>query len=435
MRLFPRTESHIRGVAVIMVMLMMALIIAFTSGAALLTKQNYTNSVHQEKVLQARYAVKAGAATALRELTHDPTWAPTQAAPYHEMLDPAHGIGFDVWLEAANVSSDTPITTPDGDILHKGQAVIRITPIVNGEKMLSSFAGGENKVLLYRPPVLFDHAIFGTDTTEPLNLAPSSSYILSYDSNSGPPPSSPSGAISPINTSATVRSLTGLAGRSTSILGEVEVPTGGPVSFTTGSASSGISRNDDLFQMPVFDVPLGSEPMAVPPGTTGILPPGIYTTCTVSPGTTLQLEYGGVYVFFQDLTLEGNARVTGHGDPATAGPILVYAHDVLLGNGAQLNIPTTPGEAPKPENFQFYGCSMYGCSQPTLWLGQNSKASMVAGLGTGNFWMDNNSTLYGGVLTTGARISDNTTIYYDLALKGKLQPGASQWALVSQGDH
>ena len=191
MKLFPKTENKARGVAVIMVMLMMALVLAFTSGAALLTKQNYTNSLHQEKVLQARYAVKAGAATALRELTHDPTWAPTQSSPYHEMLDAAHGIGFDVWLEAANVSSDTPITTPDGDTLQKGQAVIRITPIVGGQKMLSSFAGGENKVLLYRPPVLFDDAIFCTDTSEPLNLGNSASNILSYDSNSGPPPASP----------------------------------------------------------------------------------------------------------------------------------------------------------------------------------------------------------------------------------------------------
>ena len=94
-----------------------------------LTYQNFTNASGRERTLQARYAFRAGVATAMAKLTADPSWCPVEGSEYVEYLDAHQAVGFKVWLEGINLDSDAPLTTSSGCTLVRGQAAIRVVPL------------------------------------------------------------------------------------------------------------------------------------------------------------------------------------------------------------------------------------------------------------------------------------------------------------------
>lgn len=431
------TPKPTRGVAVVVVMLMVLLILSFTGAAGLLTKQNYTDTAHREKLMQARYLARAGSATAMHELTMDPTWAPSQAFPYKKILNTDLGLGFDIWLDGVNHNSATAVTTPSGEVLQRGQATVQVVPVVGGVRMNSAFAGGEQIIRLLKPPTFFDHALFSAHPGETLFLANTASTIMSYDSSIGPPPADVVNAIAPVNTSATVRGLQNIKGQGTTILGHAVLPSGSSLFFSTGSATDPEVRLDEAYPMAQYDAPPGTSDLAVAPvpDGTGYLAPGAYTDLTVPAGNTLRLEYGGKYYFYDIVNLGDGVTVELQGDVAN-GPAQIYAHYLGVGNSCTLNVDvlslaTVP---PRPGLLQYYGTYQVGCAEPRLDIGQDCQVAMVSSIPNGRLLVDKGSTVYGSQIFRRAQIFDNTTFYYDLSLRGQPQNAECHWIVVGQSN-
>lgn len=430
-----RTRKRIGGVAVVVVLLMIVMIMSFTSAAGLLTKQNYTNAKYREKIMHARYLARAGAATAMHELTVEPEWGPTQAFPYKKTLNAAQGMGFDVWVEGVNADSDATVTTASGEILSKGQAIVHVVPVVDGQRMANAFAGGEQVIRLFKPSHSFDHALFAFHPAEQLKLAANNTFIMSYDSRVGPPPADPAGAAAPLNTSATVRSLQDLMAQGTAIYGHAELPTGSKLSFTNGFSTEPEVKVDEAYPVAQFDAPLGTKDLAVAPNldAVGFLPPGAYTDLTVPAGQTLRLEYGAKYYFFDNIYLGDNSRVELQGDIAN-GPTQIYAHMIQTAANCMINIPASPAAPPLPGMLQLYGINQVGCTETALDIGQNSTVAMVSALPNGRLTLNKNSVIYGSHMFRYGKLGDNSKFYYDLSLRGVLQEADRHWMVVGQSN-
>ena len=425
-----------RGVAVVVVLLMIVMIMSFTSAAGLLTKQNYTNAKHRERVLHARYLARAGVATAMHELTVNPAWAPTQAFPYKKILNASQGLGFDIWVEGVNADSDVPVTTASGEILNRAQAIVHVVPVVDGVRMANAFAGGERSIRLFKPPTTFDHALFTTHPAERLKLAANNTFIMSYDSTAGTaPPLDPALAVTPVNTSATVRSLHDVIGLGTALYGHAELPTGSQLSFTGGFATQGTIKVDEAYPVAMYDPPLGTKDTAVAPNPdgTGFLPPGAYTELTVPPGQTLRLQYGAKYYFFDNVFLGNNSRLELQGNAAD-GPTQIYAHMIQTGTDCVINMPASSAAAPLPGLLQFYGINQVGCIESALDLGQNATVAMVSALPNGRLTINKNSVIYGSHMFQHGTFGDNTRFYYDLSMKGLPQETDGHWMVVGQSN-
>lgn len=420
------------GVAIVVVMLMLLIVISFTAAAGVVSRQNYTNATHKERMLEAEYAFKAGLATAMERLAEQPAWNPSAATPTTETISDDGRVGFKLWLDGINRNSATPIMSASGLSLQRGQAAVRVIPIIDGQEILGGFGGIEATSFLVLPSVEFPHNILSPHPTEPLTFFWGNSALLSYDSNTpgGIPvfTGSPASPPSP-NRSASVRALSDIVLGPTQVFGEVILPTS--ASLTVGGGSYlAEQRLDSTVYNPHFAQPDPS--IALTP--TGVgnqsFTPGHYGVIFPGDNATIELQRGGTY-FFQEMYLGAANKIELTG-PASAGPCVIYTHTFWTGNNSEINMPA-PGSPPVPSDLQLYMTPEFGCEVLHLKLGDNSSAAMVAAGHSMRVTLYENAQLYGAVIAKYVELSDGAAIHYDQALLGIPMAGQPQWALVSQG--
>ena len=407
-------------------MLMVFLVIAITTASGLLTKQNYATGSYREKTLQAELAVKAGISTAMAKLTEDPLWSPTQANPYQEFLDANGDVGFEIWLDTNNETGTSPVTTSTGDDLQVGQVAVRVRALINGEPVASGFGGAEQLIVMERPPVEFDHALFKV-SEGPLNLNGSSTNILSYNSDTPIMPFPGLPATPPAaNQGASVRALDDLTMNSVTLSGDAILPTHSNLSATGGSYLSE-SRIDENY------LPRSFEHKGWLPGNTSaaLIPPGDYNEANIPNGATVSLVRGGTYYFSNHFSLGKNVTVTLSG-PATDGPVKVFAHTMLVDQNCAINLPSA-GQPPVPGDFQLYGIDQPGCASTVVELGDDLKAAMVMSGQNMNVNFGRDSIFFGAINADSFQLGTNLEFHYDEALRGQLFDVRTEWVLVSHG--
>ncbi|MCA9781216.1 MAG: hypothetical protein KC800_31060, partial [Candidatus Eremiobacteraeota bacterium] len=415
--------------------MMLLLVIGFTTAAGLITHQNYTNAAGRERVLQARYAVRSGLATAMDQLNTDPTWAPTQASPYEAYLDPQNEVGFRVWLEGINLDSDTPVASSSGEMLERGQAALKVIALINGREISTGFGGAERSVIMMRPPVKFDHNVF--DLASPILCdSPAGAVYLSYDSSAGVLPHT-AGAPPAANSNASVRSLEDLSmGGSTQVYGELVMSPNSTI-YNAGSYSS--LRVLDEMEVPLrFITPQGVNEDAPAPdqyiNADMSLAPGVYGDLYVTAGTTLTLERGGEYAFLGTvglIKLDAGARIVVDG--ATTDPCVIYSHGLFTGPNCRMNIPSAPGDPPRPAELQFYNVGWKGCDEFEIELGDGSEGAFVMAGDNARYYIRDNVKVFGALYGILMHVGGGTQFHYDSSLAGRILEGRSQWILINQG--
>ena len=435
-----------RGVAVVVVMLMVGLILSLTAAVGLLTQQNYTNAAFKERMLKAEFAYRAGLATALERLAEDPVWAPTEASPMTVMLTPEEEVGFRLWIDGINRDSTLPVTSTSGLSLTAGQAAVKVVPMIEGVDILSGFGGFEQTPILIQPQVKFEHNLINTDPNEGLHiggdLTPIQGILLSYNS-AGPSVSAPwAGSVGdPVplaHQKASVRSATDFNLQGVTLWGTAIIPELASFYAYDGGSSLGVQRENTLIDMPRFAVPDPTAPLISLGNGTQTVAPGSYRSFRVDDGAVLTLHRGGTYCF-EELGIGQGSELRLDG-PLTDGPCVIYSHGFWASQMAKLNVPS-PGAMPRPSDLQVYIVpteSCYGtgkpCDSSTVVLDPGTEAAFVeAGLGT-IVHLQRGAKLYGSVYgRCGSVIGEGAALHYDEALKDIVPKGKSQWVLVSQG--
>lgn len=409
-------------------MLMVLLIVAMTVASGLLTRQNYTTGSFREKLVHADYAVRAAVSTAMAEMTKDPAWAPTDASPHREYLDPHDMVGFEVWIDTNNESGTGPQPSKQGFDLEPGQALLGARALINGEVVTGGYSGAETRLIIERPQVEFSHAIFKTtDGALPLNSG--GLDLLSYNSLTGILPFNGLPGTPPTdNQRSSVRGLDDVNLNNTRVFGEMVLPTGAQI--TTGAGSSYLTerRLDDAY-LPRKFTQRGWLAGGTP--TTGIIPPGDYDGGNIPSGETISLVRGGVYYFSSTFTLQDNVTVNLTG-PVSDGPVQVFTHGFEIGPNCRVNLPA-PGIAPKPSDFQVYAISQPGCDIALINLRNGTEAALVISMPSGRLSLFNNVTLYGAINGPEMTFGSGVEIHYDEALLGQVFNVKTEWVLVSRG--
>ncbi|MFA5508182.1 MAG: hypothetical protein WC423_22350 [Vulcanimicrobiota bacterium] len=426
--MYPATKAEqSKGVAVAVVMLMVLMIIAMTVASGLLTSQNYSTGSFREKMLHADLAVKAGISTAMAKLTEDPSWAPTETSPYKEFLNSRESVGFQVWLEANNESGTTPIPASDGTHLQPGQAALRVQALINGETVTGGFGGADRMIILERPMVEFDHAIFRITQGE-LTINSNDGQILSYNSSTGVLPfqSFPDTPPSP-NQKASIRSLGDINLSRTVVHGEAVLPSHSNLGTYNGGTALLENRLDEGYLPRVFESQ-GRLPGTI---TGGLIPPGEYDQVNVPDGGTVSFQRGETY-YFSNLVDFGDDVTVELSGPASDGPVVIFGHTLYVGKNCRINMPAA-GVAPVPGDFQFYGVPQPGCTRVLADFGANAVVAMVMSSQIMDTQFAENVTFYGAVNTNGIKIADNLRFHYDEALRGQPFPARTEWVMVSHG--
>jgi hypothetical protein len=415
------------GVAIAVVMLLLIIIMGVTVASGLLTRQNYSTGSFREKMLHSNFAVKAGISTAMAELTKDPNWAPTQAAPFEDYLDPNGDIGFRIWLEASNETGTTPLGTALGFDLQPGQVALNVQALINGEVVAGGFGGAESQIILERPPVDFDYGFF-RPVPGPLVLSAPSGAFYSYDSSLGLMPYTGHPATPPpANQRVRTRTLDDLTIVNTVIHGEVVLPSASTLLTGAGGSYLTESRLDEGYLPRKF--PLDPGPFPGCP-TSGTIPPGIYQGGTVPAGTTISMVRGGEYYFNNSFRMGDNCTLNLAG-PVTDGPVIIYAHEFHTGQGSRLNIPASG--PPVPYDLQLYGVSQKGCSSIVFELESNTEAAMVMSHPNLTIQLRDDTTLYGAIYAAMGVVGDNIQLHFDEALLNQTFNVQTEWVLVSHG--
>lgn len=439
-----KAKSSRRGVAIVVVMLMLALVGSFTVAAGLLAQQNYTNAAHREKMLKAEYAYKAGLATALERLAEDPTWAPTQASPMVVTLVPEEKIGFKLWLDGLNRSASTPVTSASGVSLGKGQAAVKVVPTIDGEDILSGFGAFEQTPILMQPQVRFDANVISPDLSEGLHLGyynskTSPAYLVSYDSNNAI--AEWDGATLPIpaaNQHASVRCATDFNLQWVTLMGQAILPSKASFYPYESGSALGTVFDDTSVDAPRFANPFPAAPLQTITGGSQHLQPGSYDDSYLNNGEKITLERGKTY-YFDYLELGNNCELSLVG-PLSDGPCVIYTHGFVTKDNNLINMPTSG--TPRAKDLQFYmtpladcaGSGVKGCDSMGLVLGYGTKAAFVEAGTNVTVTLQNNARLYGSTYgRCGYAMGPGSVVHYDEALKTIEPEGQSQWVLVSQG--
>jgi len=417
-----------RGVAVAVVMLLVFLIIAMTTASGILTSQNYTTGSFREKMMHADLAVKAGISTAMAKLTEDPLWAPSEASPYTEYLDPDQNTGFEIWLDINNEIGNTPVATSEGFDLQPGQVALRVRALINGEIVTGGFGGADQLIVLERPPVEFDHAIFRATEGE-LTIVADNGQILSYNSTAGVMPYQAFPAPPPAaNEAASVRSLGDLQVTSTTIHGEAVLPTNRNVNTSLGGSVLSTTRLDEGHLPRIFEskhLLSGGMPSA------GVIPPGDYDHATFAAGATVRLVRGGTYYVSDLMKFSDNVTLELDG-PVTDGPVKVFCHWLVVGNNCRINLPA-PGLPPIPEDLQFYGITQPGCARVVVEFGDDNEAAMVLASQMIDLGFGDRNVFYGAANINNFSSGRDLQYHYDEALRGQTFNTQTEWVLVSHG--
>lgn len=284
--LFRRTKRGRRpsGVAVAVVMLLLMLVISFTTAAGVLSRQNYTNASHKEKMLEAEYAFGAALATAMERLAEEPGWNPTQAVPMEVDLSPDGRVAFKLWLDGINRNSLTPVISTSGKTLQRGQCAINIVVLIDGVAITSGFGGAEATSMLIQPPIFFPHNILQINTATALDFQTGPSSLLSYHSTGGISPFLGFPAVPPLNNQgASVRALSDIKLGQTKVYGQAILPTIAALTSSGGSYNTE-QRTDDILYSPRFARP--DPDGALLPTGTGNRPFRLAITTFWDPETT-----------------------------------------------------------------------------------------------------------------------------------------------------
>jgi hypothetical protein len=453
-----------RGVAIVLVMFFILLILGMSVAGGMLTRQNFTNFRSHDREVKARYASHAALQTGLHHLSNDSTWAPTESNPHVEYLDPpTNSVGFKVWFDGVNRNSAVPVVTASGQTLNKGQAMMRVTALVDGHSE-GGFTGGAESLRLQQPEVPYSMSMFqGAHEVVSPGFTSRHNNFLSYNSSLTTPVQPVDFDWDPRNTfhsswwgtnygvdSATkpipVNNRRGGLRDS-----EQDVPgarrdheairvlgTYSPTSQVADSVyfwgSSAMPPRaawqvDDQPWVPIrFDYPQRMRGLTGTDFTGGgVLSPGFYSQVTVSPGQTLTLERGASYGI-RFLRLEDGANIVLAG--SSADPCLVYFE--LFGinattpwdtvAGSKINIPTG-GAIPVSWDLHFLGvgearASIHSCQ--------------VAAVFIGNSFISYNSDWYGTVISGGVSQVERSNFHFDEAIRGREAPAEPNWILTSQ---
>lgn len=416
-----------KGVAVAVVMLMILLIVGMSVAVGVLTRQNYTTGSFREKLLHTNYAVKAGISTAMNELTKDPTWAPTKASPYQEFLDPDNHVGFQVWVDTTNENGSTPKATSEGFDLQPGQVALGVQGLIEGQVVTGGYGGTESRIVMERPDVEFDHAIFKQSSGE-LRIKSTDGKILSFNSDASVAPFTGFPATPPAaNQKASIRSLGNVTLINTSLNGEAILPTDSSINTAAGANYLTEQRVDEAY-LPRRFASADSHSGSIP--NSGIIPPGDYNGANLPDNASVSLVRGGTYSFSNLFTVGDNVTIDLVG-PAVDGPVKIFAHGMQVGSGCHINIG--PG-IPKPAELQFYGVPVDGCNLVLYSLGDFTEAAMVISHENLRLHLRDNVKLYGAANgLQELELGSNVEIHYDEALRGKTFPVKTEWVLVSHG--
>jgi hypothetical protein len=447
----------------VLVMFFILLILGMTVAGGMLTRQNFTNFRSHDREVKARYASHAALQSGLHHLSNDSTWAPTESNPHVEYLDaPTNSVGFKVWLEGVNRNSLVPVVTPSGQTLTKGQAIMRVTALVDGQSE-GGFLGGADSLRLQQPKVPYSFSMVqGDQQAEQGWLYSEYTNYLSYSSNPlGPiapvdfswdpskpmwkdlsapsywdlqnlrpvPPQNQRGGLRETDNRTVVR-----AHRYTRIYSSHSLTTAASaiVSFAWGCVAplpaARVIDNTPWISIR-FDYPVSMR------GVTGAnfsgggaLAPGFYSEVIIPSGQTLVLERGASYGI-ERLLLEDGANIVLAG--TSTDPCLVYykvfginsGSDATL-TGSRINMPAD-GTAPVPWDLHFLGVKD---SQVVTVAAQ--VAAIVIADDQFQSW---NSDFYGTVVTrcvSGFNLRSN--FHFDEAIRDREAPVEPNWILVSQ---
>ncbi len=118
-------------------------------------------------------------------------------------------------------------------------------------------------------------------------------------------------------------------------VGTVEVGSGATATLCSGCYTNETTLSNSIPIAPITD-PTGGPGTSPPTVTGGVIPPGAYSSYSVSG--TIQLECGQAYSF-QSLTVSGSSVL--EADCPATNPVRLYIYDSMTGNGhAQITNPT-----------------------------------------------------------------------------------------------
>lgn len=453
----PRTS---RGFALVMLIFMLLLVIGFTAAMTATTMQNYTNTNRLNNKLKARYAIRAGIATALHKLSEQSSWNPSKSTPHKEFLDEQKEIGFKLWFEGINRDSEAAIEDGDGTRLEKGQASLKVCALINDQEFTSGLAGLEQKFFLVQPQVKFDDNIFDDRKANWNTGGMSVNFQLvdfySYNSNVDAPirPYTGSGKPPIENQHAALRALgdVDLQNRM-SVWGTVTTPTGSRVRSQGGGTIPNYYRgqgfyyfkeqefNDDVHVPWRFTTPewvkeqAGGAWISLAPGETRLLTQGVYSRISVGSNATLELERGGTYWFKSGpTTLHPGARIRLMG--TSDKPTTIYARslwtvDSTPGKVTSINMPETTGALPKPNDLQIYLLSDVGNDNGSR-IGHFLEGAFVLALGGRKIELRNDIKIYGAIHGSVTTLGKFVELHYDQALIEQEGEAKAEWVVVNQ---
>jgi hypothetical protein len=453
-RLKRRREA---GVAIVLVMFFILLVLGMTVASGLLTRQNFTNFRSHDREAKARYAAHAALQTGLHYLSNDSTWSPTEANPHIEYLDPpTNSIGFKTWFDGVNRNSSVPVVTASGQTLSRGQAIMRVTVLVDGHAE-EGFTGGAESLRLEQPEVPYSFSLLQGSTDTHQHFQAFYCNFLSYSS-------SPLTPVAPVDfdwdprktfhadwwmTDYGTRSLqkpvpvsnqrgsfrdseSDIPGMRRQHVSSRVLGTYSPTSEVADSVTfwdsvvpaSAAWLVDDEPWVPIrFDYPRGMRGLTGGIiANAGVLAPGFYSVVQVPPGQTLTLERGATYGIKQ-LSLQPGAHIILTG--SSTEPCLVYFERFGSTGGSKVNMPV-PGGATSPLSWDLHLLGV-GDSEVSI------LSSQVAAVLVTNYFNGHNIDWYGTVITSRTSSScQRSNFHFDEAIRGREAPAEPNWILVNQ---
>jgi hypothetical protein len=361
-----------------------------------------------------------------------------------------------------------PVVTASGQTLSKGQAIMRVTALIDGQSE-EGYMGGADSLRLEQPKVPYSFSLVQGDENQTSSFRSQYTNFLSYSS-------SPMALIAPVDFSwePTPR-LPRMMSSPVDFQNYLEANKARPIpaqNQTGGFRETGIrnvprwhsdiriygtySRTNQV----VANVTIGNSILPAPANRTidntpwipirfdypasmrgvtgatfsggGSLTPGFYSSVTVPAGQTLVLERGASYGI-EALTLEKNGNIVLDG--ASTEPCLVYYKyfqadnnsldwDLVNRLGCRINMPTN-GSAPVPWDLHFLGVKG---AMTSIW---NSQVAAVV-IADGQFWSDNSE--HCGTVIGRSVHGDlmRSNFHFDEAMRGRETPVEPSWILVSQ---
>ena len=148
-----RLRNKTRGSALIFILLLAVLILAYSAVNAAEMRSSLQKASHREKRLRAEYAAESGLQMALAELHQDDSWG-SASTPELIVMNIPDSPGLQAQVTAwNNTSGGSDLTTANGTTVPIGRVYLEVAAILNGEILEGSF-GHADSILVKATTIL-----------------------------------------------------------------------------------------------------------------------------------------------------------------------------------------------------------------------------------------------------------------------------------------